>query len=129
MLLDHEEVQVAVLTRIPPRPRAEEHDSRRGTRGCRQPLSCIHDHRVADHKPYGTESCPRTGLTRVAMDGKLLLGEGIDPASPIRCRVRTLDSNLGKTGLTGRLSKHDPTWDRIHDLHAQRFGPKSGDDT
>lgn len=55
MLLDHEEIQVAVLTRIPTRPRAKEYDSCRGTRGCRQPLSCIHDHRVADHMPHGTE--------------------------------------------------------------------------
>lgn len=28
-------------------------------------------------------------------------------------------------GSAGRLSKHDPVWQRIRELHAKRFGPDS----
>jgi len=35
--------------------------------------------------------------------------------------VRTKTSNPARTGLTGRLSKHAPAWERIHELHAMRF--------
>ena len=27
----------------------------------------------------------------------------------------------GGTGLTGRLSKHPPAWERIRELHSMRF--------
>jgi hypothetical protein len=36
--------------------------------------------------------------------------------------VERMASNYAKTGLTGRLSKHAPTWERIEELHARRFG-------
>lgn len=31
----------------------------------------------------------------------------------------------GKTGLTGRLSKQVPVWERIRELHGQRFGKRT----
>lgn len=33
-----------------------------------------------------------------------------------------LRSHTWRNGLTGRLSKHAPTWERINELHTQRFG-------
>jgi hypothetical protein len=32
-----------------------------------------------------------------------------------------------KTESEGQLSKHDPVWGRIRELHAQRFGRESTD--
>ena len=54
MLLDYQEVKIAVLARISTRPRSEEQYTGRRTRSCRQPPPGIHDHRITDHVPYGT---------------------------------------------------------------------------
>ena len=59
------------------------------------------------------------------------LGFGHGPSAPARSVARSWlrkaknNQKSLTTGLTGLLSKQAPCWQRIRELHAQRFGSKA----
>lgn len=68
-------------------------------------------------------------LVESNLRGKQLVDDIRHPASMTNAgdipvmRVRKTPRSSDETGLTGRLSKHDPAWKHIAELHARRFAP------